>query len=71
MSGADVIGAYVTGNREHYVESVRSGHWYRNMASKKKPPLSKLIQSAESKAPEQTSFFGDAPRARGHWNSSR
>ena len=71
LTGADVIAAYVKGDREHYVESVKSGHWYQNMASKIKPALSKQIQAAEDKAVEQTSFFTDAQRKWNHWNTSR
>lgn len=46
----EVIGAYVKGNRDFYVESVRAGHWYRNMAGKKKASLSSQIQAAQTRS---------------------
>lgn len=63
----EVIGAYVKGNREHYVAAVKAGHWYKNMVSKKKPSLSSQIQSAQSKAEDQMSFLNE----KSHYRSSR
>ena len=68
---ADVIEAYVKGDRGHYVSVIKAGHWYKNMASKKKPSLSGQIQSAESKADEQLSLFNGESTYRGHWQTSR
>ena len=68
---ADVIEAYVKGDRAHYIAFVKAGHWYKNMASKKKPSLSNQIQSAERKTEEQLSLFNGEPNYRGHWQTSR
>ena len=46
----EIIGAYVKGNRDYYVASVRAGHWYCNMAGKKKASLSSQIQNAKSRS---------------------
>lgn len=43
----DMIAAYVKGNREFYVASVKASHWYKNMA-KCKNPLSDQIKVAEN-----------------------
>jgi len=72
MTAADVIGAYVKGNREHYVAAVKSSHWYKNMASKtKKPSLATQIQAAGEKYEEQMALFDNSARPRGHWEGSR
>lgn len=52
LSAADVIGAYVKGDRDHYVSAVKAGHWYQNMANKKKAPLADKIASAKSRIEE-------------------
>lgn len=44
----EVIGAYVKGNREHYVEVVKCSDWYKNMAGCKKS-LSEQISVAQGK----------------------
>ncbi len=49
LSAADIIGAYIKGDREHYVSVVKAGHWYQNMATKKKAPLAEKIASAKSR----------------------
>lgn len=54
---ADVIEAYVKGDREHYIAFVKAGHWYKNMARKrehpKKPALDAKIQDAHERQSEQ------------------
>lgn len=45
----EIIGAYVKGDRQRYVDVVRCSQWYKNMASKKKAALSKQILAAESR----------------------
>ena len=50
ISPADVVGAYVKGNTENYIASVKSGHWYKNMLHKQRRELSDLeskIQAAQ------------------------
>lgn len=77
-SHEEVIGAYVKGDRERYVASVKASHWYKNMshrlsskAQKKRPTLDEQIQGAETKAGEKTSeqmsMFGPGHQGRGHW----
>lgn len=60
----EVIGAYVKGNRDHYVAFVKAGHWYKNMASKMKAPLSQQISSAKGKVKQQ--FATDEKSQRGN-----
>lgn len=47
MPGAAIIAAYVKGNRQFYVDSVKASHWYKNMVAHKKS-LSSQIDKAES-----------------------
>lgn len=69
---ADVIGAYVKGDREQYVDVVKCSLWYKNMAVKKRKPLDEKIQQAterqatgrEGKA-EQLSLFPKTFYSRG------
>lgn len=55
LSPADIVGAFAKGDKEFYVASVKSGHWYRNMAAKRKPSLSSQIESAAGRAADTLS----------------
>lgn len=74
----EVIGAYVKGDRDRYVATVKASHWYKNMAQRlsgkkepRRPSLDAQIQGAETKAgekvTEQMSMFGPDRPGRGHW----
>ena len=60
INPAEIIGAYVKGDRDRYVDVLKCSHWYQNMAGKlRKPSLNKQIQSAENKADAQSALSDD------------
>lgn len=67
---ADIIGAYVKGDRDHYVADVKASRWYQNMVSKKKP-LSQQIRTAQAKSAEQLSMFDHSVSPRTPWEQTK
>lgn len=50
ITGADVLGAYVKGNRDYYLAGLRHSHWYINIANKNKLALKEQIRAASRRA---------------------
>ena len=55
----EIIEAYVKGDRDRYVASVKASHWYQNMIKKLKP-LSAKIADANQRHSAQQSLNGEA-----------
>lgn len=69
LRGAEIIGAYVLGNRDFYVKSVQSSHWYKTMVQYKKLPIAEKILNFLEK--EDPCFWYSQglpkPRSREDW----